>query len=169
MTKLKAFYSFHYVPDCWRAATVRNIGAVGAVDGNQPVSDNEWEKVKQGGDAAIKKWIADQLTGKDCAVVLIGSQTSERKWVIYEIEKAWNDGKGVVGIHIHNLKTQHSKTCSKGKNPLDKLHLGNGAAGAKLLSSVARTYDPPAANAYQWIADNIEAAVKEAINIRKAA
>ncbi len=146
-----------------RAGTVRNIGAL---DGNQPVSDNEWEKVKQGGDAAIKKWISDQLAGKACVVVLIGSHTAERKWVIYEIEKAWNDGKGVVGIYIHNLKNQHGEKCTKGKNPLEQLQL-NGS-GAK-LSSVAKTYDPPSADPYKWISDNIEAAAKEAIAIRKDA
>ena len=56
----KVFFSFHFKPDSWRAAKVRNIGLV---EGNQPVSDNDWEKVKGGGDPAIKKWIAGQLSG----------------------------------------------------------------------------------------------------------
>lgn len=42
----KAFYSFHFKPDSWRASQVRNIGVV---DGNQPVSDNDWEDVKKRG------------------------------------------------------------------------------------------------------------------------
>lgn len=37
-------------------------------------------------------------------VVLIGEDTAKRKWVKYEIKKAWNEGKGVLGIYIHNLK-----------------------------------------------------------------
>ena len=49
----KSFYSFHYKPDNWRAATVRNIGAI---DGNKPATDNEWESVTKGGDDAIKRW-----------------------------------------------------------------------------------------------------------------
>ena len=36
----KCFYSFHYQPDNVRASQVRNIGAI---EGNQPVSDNDWE------------------------------------------------------------------------------------------------------------------------------
>jgi hypothetical protein len=28
--------------------------------------------------------------------VLIGENTAERKWVKYEIKKAWNDKKGVL-------------------------------------------------------------------------
>ena len=35
----KAFYSFHYKNDNWRASTVRNIGSV---EGNKPASDNDW-------------------------------------------------------------------------------------------------------------------------------
>ena len=39
------FFSFHYKPDNWSAAQVRNIGMV---DGNKPVTDNEWETIKKG-------------------------------------------------------------------------------------------------------------------------
>ena len=60
----RVFYSFHYIPDCSRAAQVRNMGVL---DGNQPASDNDWEAVKKGGDAAIKKWIDGQLDGKSSA------------------------------------------------------------------------------------------------------
>jgi len=52
---------------------------MGVIEGNAPVSDNDWETVKKGGNAAIEKWIADQLTGKSCAVVLVGAQTASRK------------------------------------------------------------------------------------------
>jgi Thoeris protein ThsB, TIR-like domain len=64
------FFSFHFANDAWRASQVRNMGVV---DGNKPVSDNDWEKVKKGGDAAIEKWIDDQMSGKSCSVVLVGS------------------------------------------------------------------------------------------------
>ena len=42
----KAFYSFHYKPDASRAGQVRNIGVV---EGNTPVSDNDWEAVTKEG------------------------------------------------------------------------------------------------------------------------
>ena len=47
----RVFYSFHYQPDNWRAATVRNIGSI---EGNRPATDNDWEAVKKGGDATIE-------------------------------------------------------------------------------------------------------------------
>lgn len=94
----KVFYSFHYVPDSQRAAQVRNMGKL---EGNSVASDNEWESITDGGDPAIAKWIDDQMYGRSCAVILAGSATAGRKWINYEIEKAWTDGRGVVGIYIH--------------------------------------------------------------------
>lgn len=159
----KAFYSFHYAVDAWRASQVRNMGVI---EGNAPVSDNDWETVKKGGDKAIEKWIADQLSGKSCAVVLVGSQTSERKWVIHEIQEAWNAKKGVVGVRVHNLKNENGDHGTYGSNPFDKLTL---SSGAKYLSSVVKLYDPPgwaSTDVYKYIKDNLAAWVDEAVKIR---
>ena len=70
----RVFYSFHYKPDNWRASQVRNMGVI---EGNQAVADNDWETVTKGGDAAIKKWIDDQMVGRSCVVVLIGSAAAK--------------------------------------------------------------------------------------------
>lgn len=161
----RVFYSFHYIADNWRASQVRNIGAV---EGNQPAKDNDWEAVKRGGDAAIQKWIDGQLEGRSCAVVLIGSQTAGRKWITYEINKAWNDGKGVLGIYVHNLKDTAGEQSKKGANPLDYVTFKS--TGAK-LSTVAKTYDPPyttSTNVYNYIKENLSAWIEEAIKIRNA-
>src|SRR5258708_39854311 len=96
----KAFYSFHYIPDNWRAAKVRNTGVI---EGNVPVSDNDWETVTKGGDAAIAKWIAEQMKGKSCTIVLVGQNTAGRKWINHEIMESWDKGMGIVGICIHRL------------------------------------------------------------------
>ncbi len=160
----RTFFSFHYIPDCQRAAQVRNMGLV---EGNEPASDNDWETVTKGGDAAIKKWIADQLTGKSCTIVLIGSRTSERKWVTYEIVKSWNDETGVVGIYIHNLKNLAGEQSSMGSNPFDGVTIDG---GKKKLSSVVKAYDPPYATStgvYAHIRDNLAGWVDEAVAIRR--
>ena len=54
MAKIQFFYSFHYENDSWRASQVRNIGVL---DGNSPVSSNDWEEVKRKGGISSKKWI----------------------------------------------------------------------------------------------------------------
>lgn len=159
----RVFYSFHYDRDNWRAATVRNIGVVA---GNSPASDNDWETVTKDGDAAIKRWIADQMDRRTCTVVLVGTHTANRKWINYEITKSWNDGMGVVGIHIHGLKNADGKVSTKGANPFTSItHSKTG----KKLSSIVKCYNPTGSNSqerYDWIKKHLANAIEEAINIR---
>lgn len=159
----KVFYSFHYKPDNWRAATVRGIGAL---EGNAPASDNDWEAVTSGGDDGIKRWIADQMRGRTCTVVLVGANTANRTWINHEIIKSWDDGLGVVGIHVHGLKDSTQVTSIKGGNPFDSI--GFGTTGKK-LSSIVKCYDPPGSTSqerYAWISMHLGNAVEEAIKIR---
>ena len=161
----RCFYSFHYVPDNARAAQVRNMGKI---EGNTPVSDNDWETVTKGGDAAIKKWIADQMKGRSCTVVLVGSNTANRKWINYEIIRSWDDGMGVVGIHIHGLQNLAKRVSFKGKNPFQ--FITHGKTG-KNLSSIVKCYDPGGSNSkerYAWISKHLAIAAEEAVKIRKA-
>jgi hypothetical protein len=160
----KVFFSFHYKPDNWRASQVRNAGVV---EGNAAVSDNDWETITSGGEDAIKRWISGQLDGKSCAVVLIGNATAGRKWINYEIVKAWNDRKGVLGVYVHNLKDVSGNQSVKGSNPFDQITIGQG--GTKLLSSVVKTYDPPfstSTTVYDHIKTNLASWVETAITIR---
>ena len=164
MTKHRAFYSFHYNPDNWRAATVRSIGAI---EGNKPAPDNDWEIITKGGDAAIKKWIADQMYGRSCTVVLVGTNTAGRKWINHEIIKSWDDGMGVVGIHIHGLKNSKKELSTKGKNPFASIKYGK---TGKMLSSIVNCYVPKGSNSqerYAWIEKHLANAVAEANKIRK--
>lgn len=157
----KCFYSFHYKPDNWRAGKIRNIGVI---EGNQPVSDNDWETVTKGGDAAIEKWIADQMYGKSCTILLIGAGTAGRKWINHEIKKTWKDKKGIVGVYIHNITDVDGNTATKGTNPFSQVSIDG-----TFLSSVVKAYDPPytkSVDVYNYIADNIEDWVDEAIDIR---
>lgn len=160
------FFSFHYVPDCQRVSQVRQIGAI---EGNPAAKDNDWESVTRGGDQAIKNWIAGQMKGRTCAVVLVGAGTANRKWINYEIIKAWDDGIGVVGIHIHGLKNLNGEVSQKGLNPFDFIRYGN---TGKNLSSIVKCYDPAGADSrakYAWIAEHFSNAIEEAIKIRSNA
>jgi len=139
---------------------------MGVIDGNQPCSDNDWEKVTKGGDDEIKKWINDQLKGRSCAVVLIGEKTAGRKWITYEISTAWNQKKGVLGIYIHNLKDLDSNQSTKGGNPFDYVTF---TESGKKLSSVVITYNPPYSDSkdvYAYIKKNISDWIEKAIEIR---
>lgn len=159
MPKRQVFYSFHFDNDVMRVQQIRNMGAL---DGNEPVSANDWEKLQKT-DGGIKKWINDNMDYRSCVVVLVGEQTANRPWVKYEIEKAWNDGKGILGIHIHNLKCPRNGTCSKGSNPFDQFNFKDG----RKLSSVVKCYNPDSRDAYNDIKNNIESWIEEAISARK--
>ncbi len=163
MAKRQVFYSFHYKPDSWRASTVRNIGAI---EGNKPAPDNDWETITSGGDESIKDWIKNQMRYRSCTVVLVGSNTANRKWINYEIVESWNSDMGVVGIHINGLKNSEGFTSQKGSNPFDFITYGN--SGAK-LSSIVKCYTPSGDNSqekYDWIVKYIGDAVEEAVKIR---
>jgi len=160
----RCFYSFHYKPDAQRASQVRQIGTI---EGNRPATDNDWEQITMGGDTAIKRWIANQMHGKSCIVVLVGSRTANRKWINYEIVESWNDNMGVVGIYIHGLKNLAGQTSQQGNNPFDYITRG---VAEKKLSSIVKCYNPGGATSkekYAWISKHLANAVEEAIRIRK--
>ena len=163
----RCFYSFHYVPDNWRASTVRNIGSI---EGNQPAKDNDWETIASGAnrDAKIEAWIESQMKGRSCTIVLIGQNTANRKWINHEIIQSWNKGMGVVGIRIHGLKDSAGNTASQGENPFD--YITHGPTQRK-LSTIVKCYSPSGVNSqerYAWISQHLANAVEEAVNIRAA-
>lgn len=159
----RCFYSFHYKPDNWRVAQVRNIGAI---EGNIAATDNDWESISSKGDAAIKNWITNQMKGRSCTIVLIGADTANRKWINHEIIESWNGKMGVVDIHIHGLLDSDGKTAPKGKNPFDFITYGN---DKKKLSSIVKCYTPSGDDSkerYEWIKENLSGVAEEALNIR---
>lgn len=160
----KVYWSFYYKDDASRVQQVVNMGSV---EGQPLLSGQKWEEVKRGGDDAIKKWINDQMKGKTCLVVLVGSRTSTRPWVDYEIKKAWKDGLGVVGIRIHGLRDLATQsTAAMGVSPFANLNL-NG----KPFGDIVQLYNPPGTDSkavYASISNNVEKLVEAAIKIRAA-
>lgn len=137
----RVFFSFHYERDVWRSGQVRNSwvarpdrGTAGFIDAAS------WEKVKNKGEDAIKKWIADQLNGTSVTIVLIGAETASRDWVTHEIKESYKKGNGLLGIRIHNIKDQNQRTDSMGDNPFDKLYIEENGV-KKYLSQIYPTYD----------------------------
>lgn len=162
-TKRQVFYSFHYKPDCWRASTIRSIGAI---EGNRPAPDNDWETITSSGDEAIKKWISEQMKYRSCTIVLVGNKTADRKWINHEIIKSWNNKMGVAGIYIHGIKNSQGFIVEKGNNPFDYISYGD---SGKKLSTIVKCYNPAGINSkekYDWISRNISNIAEEAVKIR---
>ncbi|CAM1363464.1 Molecular chaperone Tir [Tenacibaculum soleae] len=160
MPKRKVFYSFHYNNDVFRVQQIRNMGVI---EGNSPVTPNQWETIKQTGKKAVENWITENLKNKSCVVVLIGSETSQRKWVLHEIEQAWNAGKPMLGIYIHNLKDPKTGKSTKGNNPFSEFTMKD---NNKKLSDYVTCYNPKTFDAYNDIKNNIDNWIEEAIKSR---
>lgn len=162
MQKRNVFYSFHYDNDVFRVQQIRNMGVI---YGNEPVIKNEWENIKRGGDTSIRRWILNEMSKCSCVVVLIGQETYKRQWVYYEIQQAWAQGKGLLGIYIHNLKDPNTGTCSKGFNPFDLVTVHYQGRIYK-LSQLIRCIDPNSDDAYNDIYTNLACWVEDAIAYR---
>ena len=159
----RVFFSFHYKRDAARASQVRNIGTI---EGNKPASDNDWEKVISKSDASIRAWIKKQMQGRSCTIILVGTNTANRKWINHEIIESWDRGMGVVGIRIHGLKNLDGKISGAGDNPFDYI---THAPSNKALSNIVKCYNPPGSiskDRYAWIKKHIADKIDEAIRIR---
>lgn len=157
----RAFFSFHYENDVWRANVVRNSWvtkpdreAAGFVDAAA------FEEVKKGGNAAIKAWIDSQLTGTSVTVVLIGAQTSNRDYVKYELQKSYSKGNGLFGIYIHQIKDRNGNTSTKGSNMFGEI--GKDSSGNAVYFSSYPCYDWVDDNGYANLGTWIEDAAKKA-------
>src|SRR5271155_2265412 len=99
----RVFFSFHYERDIWRTNVVRNSGVVEGTAAAGFHDASLWEEAKKKGDAEVKRLIDKALFGTSVTVVLIGSQTANRKYVGYEIEKSIAVGNGLLGVRIHQM------------------------------------------------------------------
>lgn len=154
--KRPVFLSFCYSDDVFRVQQIRQMGRM--IEGQPLLNANEFETIKRKGDAAIKNWIDTQLKYKQCLIVLIGEHTAERPWVMYEIKKAYEMGKPMFGIYIHNMKDINGYS-KKGKDPFAEI-FGN--------YHNYTCYDPSHINiegfrAYNVINNNIEKWIEIAI------
>lgn len=123
---MAVFYSFYYDRDVHR---VQLIEQMGALEGQPILNHQEWETVKSGGDNAIKEWISDKMKWKSAVIVLVGKETASREWVHYEIQKAWDEKKPLLGIRIHGLSSMGSVD-SSGPNPFDRV---SGVSGVPIF------------------------------------
>lgn len=154
--KEPVFFSFHFDNDVMRMWTIRNIGVV---EGDEPVGKGDWERIKQTGDAAVEAWIDENMKYRRCVIVLIGAETYGRKWVQYEIKKAWEEKRGLFGIYIDDIKcTRTRSTCARGSNPFDYWQV-NGTPMSRYIT----TYTPDFFDAYGDISRNLSGWVATAI------
>ena len=108
----RVFFSFEY-SDVWRVNQVRNSWVTRGVESAGFLDKAEFESIQRHGDAAVMRWIDQQLTGTSVTVVLVGANTCSSRWVNYEIEASKTKGNGLLGIDISGLGDQdgYGTTC----------------------------------------------------------
>lgn len=128
----KVFFSFHYqdVID-FRVNVVRNHNALQSNQKAGYFDESIWEESKKTSSLALKKLINKELIGTSVTCVLIGSETYQRQWVIYEIFRSLYKGNKLIGIHINSIKGKDGKIKPKGRNPFDYLGIYFNEDGSK--------------------------------------
>jgi len=143
----RAFFSFQFSEDNWRANVVRNSWVTQDRIDSGFFDSAAWEEVKKKTETEIKKWINGQMNGCSVTVVLVGSKTCKSKWVKYEIERSIEVGKGLLEIDISKIKNKDGNTSTKGD---------------WMLSSSYKDYKWNNDNGYENMGDWIEKAAKDA-------
>jgi hypothetical protein len=131
-----SFVSFHYQRDHWR---VQQILQMGALDQQVELPAQEWEEVKRKGDRAVEAWIDQQMNYKQAVIVLIGKETASRKFVRYEIKRAWDIKKPMLGIRIHGLSDSDRRTDQPGRDPFEAFDFSD---SPKTFADYVPVFDP---------------------------
>jgi hypothetical protein len=125
-TKRRVFFSFQFDGDIMRANAVRNTWKISHPDSaaNRSFLDSSlWEKRKLESPDAIKALIRGGVLYSSTVCVLAGSMTWDRRWVRYEIARAVIDGRGLLTVHLNNIRHHRTKGVHpRGLNPL--AHMG---------------------------------------------
>lgn len=130
------FYSFEYQPDNWRVQQVINMGAV---SGGAAFTAQDWESVRRNTDSAIERWIHEQMLYTKAVIVLVGEHTYDSRWVRYEITKAWEDRRPLLGVRIHGLEDSRGLTSRPGPDPFAQIGLQGGGTIADYVTLIDPT------------------------------
>lgn len=157
----RVFFSFHYEGDVWRAGVVRNSWVTTDREAAGFWDAAKWEEVKKGGDAAIRKWIDDQLTNTSVTVVLVGVETASREYVGYEIEQSFRRSNGLLAVYIHGIKDSNGHVSTKGSNPFDNRYVTKNNKRV-YFSELYKTYDWMTDSGYDNLGKWVEQAASDA-------
>jgi len=129
----RVFFSFHYDDvKSFRANVVRNHWVTKDRDDAGFFDASIWEDAELHGDESVKKLIRDGLENTSVSVVLIGSETCNRRWVRYEIVSSMARGNKMFGVHINGIKDRDSNTRAHGQDPFAYLARKYSADGTTL-------------------------------------
>ena len=139
----KVFPSYDWDEDVWRVNQIMNLPKIIGIENMGFMKNVPNEEVKKS-DAAIQRWIDDNLVGCSCLVVFVGEKTYQSRWVKYEIEQAGKQGMGRLLISLEGVKNRDGIPSHGGPDPYaaNGLYVPRGTPNAYEVFS------------YRWIADD---------------
>jgi hypothetical protein len=119
------FFSFHYKPDVTRAWVVRNSWVMKVAQGERDDAGffdrSVFEAAQRDSEDALKRFLREGLKNTTVTCVLVGSETSLRRWVRYEIFQSFMRGNGLLAIRVHSIPGFNKLPAAVGFNPFDCL------------------------------------------------
>lgn len=100
----RAFFSFHYQPDVFRANVVKNAWVGRDREDAGFFNASVVEATKKTGEEALRTFLRKGLEGSSVLCALAGTETANRRWVRFEVLQALRDGRGIMEIAIHGIK-----------------------------------------------------------------
>ena len=120
-----------------------------------------FEELKKKGQTAVENWIDSQLVGTSVTVVLIGSETLQRPFVLYELKKSHARGNGIMGVYIDQIKDNNGNTTSRCS--IYGVEIGKDSSGSPVYFSQYPLYDWKTQDGYNKLGEWIEAAAIKAM------
>ncbi len=157
----RAFFSFHYQRDIWRANVVRNSWMTHPDRETAGWWDNSlWESVKNN-PTTVRRMIDEAIERSSATVVLIGLETHTRRFVLEEIDRTLQMGKGLLGIHINRIADRDGQMDPAGANPFAQFEVRRDGRRVN-LAEVVPTYLWHSNNGYEnlgrWVDEAAQAA-----------
>jgi hypothetical protein len=121
----RTFFSFHYEPDVTRAWVVRNSWVTKLAQGERDdagfFDSSVFEAMQRESDDALKRFLRDGLRNTAVTCVLVGTETTLRRWVRYEIFRSFMRGNGLLAVRIHTIPGFNKRQAARGSNPFDNV------------------------------------------------
>ena len=80
-----------------------------------------FEAKEREGVEILKRFLRDGLQHSTVTCVLVGAETTLRRWVRYEIFRSFVRGNGLLAVRIHRIAGFNKLQCAEGSNPFDNL------------------------------------------------
>ena len=119
--KRHTFFSFHYQYDVWRANQIRQSWRFRKETMREAhgfFDKSLWEAAKSDNAESLKSTIIKQMEGTSVTCVLSGRETSNRRWVRYEIARSIVRNNGIFCVSLKGMKRQDNVISAGGINPL---------------------------------------------------